>query len=58
MVLLQCKRAIQQIRQQYPLFTAFQAWNSYWAMVNQLNATGLFKDSWVIDRNELSWKKQ
>lgn len=49
-------RLIQQIRERYPRTVAFQCWNSYWAMANQLNAKGLLEDPWVITRDELVWR--
>lgn len=49
-------RLIQQLRDRYPLTVGFQCWNSYWAMVNQLNAQGLLEDPWVLNRDELDWR--
>lgn len=49
-------RLIQQIRQRYPQTVGFQAWNSYWALVSQLNAEGLLEDPWVITRDRLDWR--
>lgn len=49
-------RLIRQIRERYPETVGFQAWNSDWALVEQVNAKGLLEDPWVITREGLEWR--
>lgn len=48
-------KLIQKIRKNYPRITFFQAWNSVWSMIQQLNAEKLLKDPWVANRPELDF---
>jgi len=42
------------VKASFPLTTFFMAWNSTWSPANNLNASGLFNDPWLINRDTLA----
>lgn len=45
---------IQAIRGQFPATSYFLAWNDVWGPVNNLNASELMNDAWVVNRGEIA----
>jgi len=47
---------INNIKSYCPEAVYFMAWNENYAIANQLNASGLLNDSWIINRDEVDWR--
>ena len=50
-------QVIRAIKERYPRIVLFQSWSLEWAMVRNRNAETLLRDPWVVNRDDLDWRK-
>ena len=48
-----CSDLIKGIREHFPRTAGFMCWNENWSPANNRNASGLYNDPWVVNREDL-----